>query len=208
MNDILRQIGEFAETEQLTRERVEDLARTIENAALGAMETLVRAGAARMPKRGAQIGCKLGDATLEVWLNPNWISREGHDPDFEDEVGASAKAAAAAVEMHRKASEQAPYRADVVVRLDTRPVYVESLIVTGNDWSDYESAVIVANHGSIERIANDRELGAGDAAGVWATQAVRERQGDEEPDSGVSIGAHALAERWGTQLLVVAKAHG
>ena len=194
---ILGQIGEFVRTESTTRTRVQTLAEAIETAAIKAIDTIVDAGATRLEGHG-RIGCSRGEAEIEIHLNPRWTKRE--EVEENERVRESAKAAGEAVELHTKAQGQAPYRADVIVRLDTKPVHVESIAVAGTA-DGYTTAVVTAKHWSVGEIANDEDHGAGTATERWAAKAIRDRDLAELPELGVEITADTLVKRWGTTLL-------
>lgn len=163
------------------------------------MNAIVGAGAQRA-HTVESIGCKLGEARLEVYVNPAWKCR--NECEDKARIAESAKAAAQAVKLHTKTAGQAYYRADVVVRLDGRPVHAETIVVIGTGENECASAVITAKHWSVERMANDRQYGTvGVAAALWAADTTGNPNLLEVPDTDVELSDEALTKHWGKLLL-------
>ena len=203
MSNTLGEIGEFALNEKTIRGRVEALTTKIETAAIAAVNAIVGVGAERADT-AESIGCKLGEARLEVYLNPAWTGR--NECEDGERIAGSAQAAAQAVKLHKRTSGQAHYRADVVVSLDRKTVHAETIVVIATGENECSSAVITAKHESVEDIANDREYSAGGAVARWAAKTGEISNRNERPDTDVDLSDEALTEHWGKLLLRHARA--
>ena len=203
----LAEIGPFAKHEIATRNHVRTLAERIETSLAAAIKALAGAGAARVPS-SATFAVALAHVTAEVWANPAWTRAKSGESGTEergDEARESADFAASQVLMNVAPGDQAPYRAEVVIRSAGTIVHAEVLMVTGIAGCETESGFTVA---CLSDDSDTVEELDGKALAAWTNRVINGEGRDDQRPIAEEIDPRVWAERWGRIMLRHARDEG
>ena len=167
----------------------------------------------------ATYGVALGHVSAEVWANPAWTMRKSGESDADEragEVRESADFAASQVLMNVALADQAPYRAEVIIRSAGAIVHAEVLMVIGIAECETESgftvACLKADSDTVEDLEDKarkhRGPGPSNPIAAWANRVIDGEIGHGARPIAEQTDPVAWAERWGRIMLRHARDEG